>query len=68
MLTTANQIAEHVHEETEIASDMTDLRCSLDCIDDSETIEDSRANVVASIKSLQSMLKVMQSTLALIDG
>ncbi len=68
MLTTANQIAEHVHEETDIASDMTDLRCSLDCIDDSETLEDSRANVVESIKSVKSILAALQSTLALIDN
>lgn len=68
MLTTANQIAEHVHEETDIASDMTDLRCSLDCIDDSETLKDSRANVVESIKSVKSILSALQSTLALIDG
>ena len=68
MLTTDDQIAEHVHEETDIASDMTDLRCSLDCIDDSETLEDSRANVVESIKSVKSILSALQSTLALIDG
>lgn len=68
MLTTANDVIEHMNEHDEIESDLTDLHCHLDCIADSETIEDSRANVVASIKSLQSMLKVMQSTLALIDG
>ena len=68
MLKTANDVIEHMNEHDEIESDLTDLHCHLDCIADSETIEDSRANVVASIKSLQSMLKVMQSTLELIDG
>lgn len=68
MLKTANDVTEHINEETDVELELTNLRCHLDCIADAETIEDSRANVVESIKSLQYMLTAMQSVLSEIDN
>lgn len=68
MMTTTDQVTEHVNEETDIDSDMDDLRDHLSCIPDCETIADSRANIVEAIKTAKSLIAALQSTLALIDG
>ena len=59
----ATEAQDHINEETEIDSDFRDLRCHLDCINDTNELSEVKSNVIEALKSVDSMRTALLATL-----